>query len=126
MSRVRARLLLVDDDGDMRSILASFLLTTFDVAEACDGHEAITQLEANTFAAILTDLVMPRVDGAALVDWIAKNRPHLVACTFVITGGAAHPRLKAWLATFDSERVFFKPCDPEAVAARISATIAAR
>jgi two-component system chemotaxis response regulator CheY len=123
MSFVRPRLLLVDDDDDMRRMLGSLLAATFEVVESMDGRDAITKLEAIEVAAILTDLVMPRVDGAALVDWIAANRPHLFARTFVITGGATIPRLKQWLATFDQKRVFLKPCEPEVIVACIAATL---
>jgi CheY-like chemotaxis protein len=120
---VRSRLLLVDDDADMRRVLGAFLNVTFDVVEAADGKDAIAQLEAGAFDAVLTDLAMPRLDGAALVDWITANRPELAPKTFVITGGASLPRLKAWLAAFDQSRVFSKPFDPAAIAARITATI---
>ena len=97
--------------------------TCFDVEEAIDGAEAIVKLETSTFAAVLTDLTMPNVDGAALLAWIATNRPSLVSCTFVITGGATKPTLMEWLATFDRRRLFVKPCDSDAMATTITAAI---
>jgi CheY-like chemotaxis protein len=122
----RPRLLLVEDDADARHVLASVLKATFDVVEASNGAEAIARLEADEFEVVVTDLVMPNVDGAALVDWIGANRPTLAPCTFVATAGAAGARLKAWLEAFDERRVLSKPLEASHVLEQIRAAVEAR
>jgi CheY-like chemotaxis protein len=123
MPFARHRLLLVEDEVDSRRILAALLQTTFDIVEAADGADAITKLEGADFAAVLTDLAMPVVDGVMLVGWIEVHRPKLLPCTFVVTAGPTDARLKQWLQTFDAGRVFDKPIDPAAVVVRIYAAI---
>ena len=123
MPPVRPRLLLVDDDEHVRRAFASFLGMTFEVVEATSGADAIEKLEHGSFAAILTDLVMPRIDGTQIVRWIATHRPTLSNCTFVITGGATDARLEQWLAEFDATRIFSKPCSPSFLVARIREAI---
>jgi DNA-binding response OmpR family regulator len=125
MPFVRARVLVVEDDADARRALAAYLKTTFDVVEATDGADAIRKLEADSFAAVLTDLAMPIIDGVGLIAWIQMHRPALVPCTFLVTGGARDARQKEWLATFDAHRVFVKPVEASEIIARIYAAIRA-
>jgi len=63
-----ARILLVDDDAEQRSDLAEMVTSLgFQVATAADGREALNKLASFPAKAILTDLVMPRMDGFALL-----------------------------------------------------------
>jgi two-component system chemotaxis response regulator CheY len=68
-------ILVVDDDASMRSKLRASLEPYFDVLEAKDGMEAV-ELSATIQppAMIVTDVVMPRVDGFTLAK-IMKGNP---------------------------------------------------
>jgi DNA-binding NtrC family response regulator len=60
--------LVVDDDGGQRSDLAEMVASLgYEVTTACDGREALGKLASFPVSAILTDLVMPRMDGFALL-----------------------------------------------------------
>ncbi len=66
----RGRILLVEDEDGVRSIAASQLRSRgYDVEEACDGEEALEILEnePGAFDLIVSDVVMPGIDGPTLI-----------------------------------------------------------
>ena len=66
--RMPEHVLVVDDDECQRSDLARLVSSFgFDVTTAEDGRDALDKLEARSPDAILADLVMPRMDGFALL-----------------------------------------------------------
>jgi DNA-binding NtrC family response regulator len=68
MTKPGARVLVVDDDRTLRESVASNIKSWgFNVEQACDGHEALQKLEAFEPHLLVTDLVMPRVDGFDLL-----------------------------------------------------------
>jgi DNA-binding NtrC family response regulator len=79
------RVLVVDDDARQRSDLAEMVTSLgFQVATAGDGREALGKLTGCTVSAILTDLVMPRMDGIALLKELAARGDRTPA--IVLTG----------------------------------------
>ncbi len=63
----RPRLLLVEDNEDMRAYLRMNLDPYYTVSEAVDGQEALTNLETHAPEIIVSDVMMPHVDGLELV-----------------------------------------------------------
>ncbi len=65
MTEKTGRILVVEDDLDIRSILSQLLVFEgYDVDEASDGAEALTMLRKDPLPAlILLDLMMPIMDG---------------------------------------------------------------
>ena len=63
------RVMLVEDDLGMRQVLSRLLQTSgfSSVSEVGDGQEALTALASTQVDLIITDCVMPRMDGVALV-----------------------------------------------------------
>jgi DNA-binding response OmpR family regulator len=60
----RGRVLVVDDDEAIRTMVESVLRREkFEVDAACDGFEAIEKLSCCDYGAVLLDIMMPRVDG---------------------------------------------------------------
>jgi DNA-binding NtrC family response regulator len=69
-----ANILVVDDDAEQRADLAEMVSSLgFQVAEAAGGAEALQKLAAFPVRAILTDLVMPGLDGAALLKELSAR-----------------------------------------------------
>jgi DNA-binding NarL/FixJ family response regulator len=67
----RARLLIVDDDEDMLAVLQRWCTKEgFEVETACDGFDALGKLDGGAFDLVLTDLVMPRMDGLKLLEML--------------------------------------------------------
>jgi DNA-binding NtrC family response regulator len=72
----RPRVLVVDDDAGVRYTLREILETHgLEVAEACDGAEALERFEAAPAQLVITDLRMPRMDGMELLRRLAARAP---------------------------------------------------
>jgi DNA-binding NtrC family response regulator len=70
------RLLVVDDDGEMRALLAEVLNNEgYDVTEAANGAEALIRLRAESFAAIILDKNMPGLSGLDLLPGLRMICP---------------------------------------------------
>ncbi|MEV7003758.1 SpoIIE family protein phosphatase [Streptomyces sp. NPDC093982] len=63
----RARLLVVDDNADMRAYLTQLLEPDYDVLLAADGRAALELALAQPVELVLSDVMMPRMDGFELV-----------------------------------------------------------
>lgn len=71
------RILVVDDNDEIRDILLTALRRRFLVVDqARDGAEAIALLREHTYSVVLLDLLMPNVDGFAVLDAIDHDIPH--------------------------------------------------
>jgi putative nucleotidyltransferase with HDIG domain len=78
--RVRrtARILIVDDEAHVRSMMGSTLERIgYDVQLAASGHEAMELLERNAFDLVLTDIVMQDGNGITLLESIHGQQPQL-------------------------------------------------
>jgi CheY-like chemotaxis protein len=67
------RLLIVDDDPDHRLILRTvFEAKGYGCEEAEDGGVALSKLETDQMALVLTDLNMPGMNGLELIDQMGR------------------------------------------------------
>jgi PAS domain S-box-containing protein len=69
----RATILVVDDNVDMRDYIASLLRDEYEVATATDGIDALEQLPLVRPDIVLTDVMMPRLDGFGLIARIQAD-----------------------------------------------------
>ena len=63
----RERILVVDDNTDMRRYLRRLLQTRWQVDTASDGAEAIARIQQERPDLIIADIMMPRMDGLELL-----------------------------------------------------------
>ena len=66
-------LLLVDDERDLRQFVAEELAATYTIFEADNGEEALRILHEKDVALVITDLMMPIMDGTALCQAIRRD-----------------------------------------------------
>ncbi len=72
------RILVVDDDENVREIITEFLLTlNFEVSEANDGEEAIKLCGRLPFDLVITDIRMPKMNGLQLLRKLKTVIPEL-------------------------------------------------
>ena len=108
------RILVVDDSPEIRDILLTALRRRFLVVDqARDGAEAIALLRENTYAVVLLDLLMPEVDGFAVLDAIDHDAAHQPV-VLVVTAADASVTTRA--AARKIHGIVKKPFDPMEVA----------
>lgn len=66
-SAARASVLVVDDNADLRAYIAELLSPVYVVSTAVDGLAALDAVRADTPDIVVSDVMMPRLDGFALV-----------------------------------------------------------
>jgi CheY-like chemotaxis protein len=59
----KKKILLVEDDSDLRIFYAELLSEQYQVESAVDGEDGFAKVLAQKFDLILLDLIMPRLDG---------------------------------------------------------------
>lgn len=67
------RLLIVEDNEDMLAYLSTSLQEKYQVSVARDGMEALKFFEEECIDIVISDVMMPRMDGLALCRWIKEN-----------------------------------------------------
>ena len=70
----RQRILIVDDEEVNRAILGEMFREEYDICEATNGQEAISQIQANQdIVLILLDIIMPVMDGFKVLDYMKEK-----------------------------------------------------
>ena len=69
----RRRILLADDNADMRDYVARLLRPAYTVEAVGDGQAALAAARANQPDLILSDIMMPRMDGFDLLEAIRAD-----------------------------------------------------
>lgn len=74
----QATVLVVDDDEAMRNLLRRRLERAGSiVVTAIDGREALERFRSHQIDAVVTDMVMPEMDGIELIRTLLAERPRL-------------------------------------------------
>lgn len=75
MVTARARVLIVDDDADILTMLHTVLRRDYDVLVASDGGEALSVLAQTEVDAVLADHMMPGMTGVDLLNQAQERMP---------------------------------------------------
>jgi PAS domain S-box-containing protein len=68
-----ARILLADDNADMRQYVERLLSSRYDVQAVADGFAALTAIRQHRPDLVLTDIMMPKLDGFDLLRQLRSN-----------------------------------------------------
>jgi PAS domain S-box-containing protein len=98
----RLRVLVVDDEPQVRDAINNLLSSDHDVDVAADGESAIAMVAAAGYDVILCDLMMPQMSGRDVYEQIRVQRPGLERRVVFVTGGAFVPALARWLESVDN------------------------
>ena len=76
MSHEPATILLVDDEELLRAGVQEMLeMSGYRVITATNGHEAMACLKQHAIDLVITDLVMPKMDGVDFVEQLRQSWP---------------------------------------------------
>jgi DNA-binding NtrC family response regulator len=85
------QILLVDDDPELRSMLRRTLVRSgYAAHEAGNGREALAILKQVPIDLVVTDIIMPDMEGIELILSLHKHRPALRVIA-MSAGGRLHP-----------------------------------
>jgi len=83
------RILVADDDRAIRQLVTTIMRRErLEVDAAIDGAEAIEKLKEHDYAVILLDLMMPRVDGFGVIDYLVHHPKRIKPVVLVVTAYA--------------------------------------
>ncbi len=82
---MRPRILVVDDEQGVRTLWQDALGEEYNVLAAVDGYDALAQVfrEGRKFDLIITDLMMPKLDGIDFVENLPEEIPFIVVSGFL-------------------------------------------
>ena len=113
----KSLILLVEDNPDMRQYIRSFMEQHYRIAETADGMEALDYLKKNTPELIISDIMMPRMDGITLAKTL-KADENLRNLPFItLTARTGEPDKIAALR-IGIDDYLTKPFNPEELEAR--------
>jgi len=122
-----ARVLVIDDDEDLRTIVKAMLVRVgHRVEEASDGGAGLKSFGKNPPDLVLTDISMPGIDGHEVISALklANARVPIIA----ISGGGAVPKdellLKA--AQLGAAEIIMKPFEFEQLVGAVSRALGRR
>ena len=118
-------ILVVDDNQDMRQFLAGIFNKDYNVETAEDGEQAKQIVTTKPINIVVTDLMMPHVDGLELTQFIKKN-PDLdnIPVILLTAKTAIESRLQAM--QYGADDYVTKPFEPEFLRARVHNILAQR
>ncbi len=112
-----SRVLVVDDEPDLRYILRRiFEGAGHEVMDAGDGADALVAVQASTPDLIVTDMMMPVMDGTELIRRLRADATTATILILALTG-SSHLGGAA-------DMVVAKPCDPERIIVAAGALLA--
>ncbi|HEX5475472.1 MAG TPA: response regulator [Vicinamibacterales bacterium] len=115
LQRRRRFVLVADDDRDTRELYrACFDTSGYRTAEAATGSQALVAALEIVPDVLLTDLVLPDVDGVTVARRLKCDLRTAGIHVFVVTGYATAD-LESRASEAGVERVLLKPCLPHAV-----------
>ena len=111
-----AKILFVDDDEAVRYALGKYLRRAgHDVCDAEDGERALALVAQERFDIVITDVIMPNVEGMELITRLSREQPSLPI--IAISGGGRVGRAEYLSLTkfLGANATLEKPVDEEAL-----------
>jgi signal transduction histidine kinase/CheY-like chemotaxis protein/AraC-like DNA-binding protein len=105
------RLLLVEDNQDMMAYVSEILSETAQVQTAANGEEALDYIRDTVPDLIITDLMMPKMDGATLIETLSEH-PRWKDIPVIVLTAKAIPEHKTELLRIGVVDYITKPFEP--------------
>jgi DNA-binding response OmpR family regulator len=120
MSEPSKRILVAEDDANIRNLLSSYLsINGFETDAVGDGSAALKHLADHRYDLVVLDIMLPGTDG---LDICRRIRQHEALPVLLLTAlGAEDDRLEGFQAGADDYMV--KPFSPRELVARVDAIL---
>ena len=102
-------ILIIDDDSDLRDVIAELLtLDGHEIIVAENGIHGIEQYKNHLPDLVITDLEMPRMGGAELMESLIAEFHHV---PFIVISGSTNMELISQVIDLSANRLLHKPFD---------------
>jgi signal transduction histidine kinase/DNA-binding response OmpR family regulator len=118
----RARILLVDDNADMRDYVRRLLATRYDVETAEDGEAALAAIARRPPDLVLSDIMMPRLDGLGLLSRLRSN-PRTSTLPIILLSARAGEEAQVEGLQTGADDYLTKPFTARELMARVAANL---
>jgi signal transduction histidine kinase/DNA-binding response OmpR family regulator len=118
----RASVLVVDDNADMREYVRRLLAPHYEVRTAADGVEALAAMRAQPPDLLLSDVMMPRLDGIGLLRQV-RDDPVLARFPVVLLSARAGEEASIEGLEAGADDYLIKPFAARELLARVSANL---
>lgn len=113
------KILVVDDDAQIRRLIRVVLQRNgHTVEEASDGHVALTMARDSAYDIVVTDIIMPNVEGIELISTLRKTQPE--APLIAISGGGQYGEYLPIAEKLGASQTFAKPLDLNKLATTVN------
>ncbi len=110
----KVRLLIVDDEDGLRTLLRSEMeLHGFEVGEADGGNMALEMLKKGTFDIVLLDILMPDISGISVLREIRSAK---IPAKVIMLTGVNELKLAQESIQLGANDFLTKPVDPKIIA----------
>ncbi|MBI5481704.1 MAG: XylR N-terminal domain-containing protein [Deltaproteobacteria bacterium] len=118
----RDRILIVEDNADLRAYLRSLLEPRFAVELAVDGLDGLERARRSPPSLVVTDIMMPKLDGFVLCERL-KFDPLTAAVPVIMLTARAELGEKLRGLEIGADDYVLKPFNPKELLARVTAQI---
>ncbi len=120
--RTRYTVVLADDNADMREYVERLLSPQFSVITAKDGQDALEKLIAYRPDLLLTDVMMPRLDGFSLLK-LVRETPEIQHVPVILLSARAGEEAKIEGLDAGADDYLVKPFGARELLARVDSNI---
>lgn len=114
----RTSVLIVEDDPDMSLILSALLAAEYQTVLANDGVEGLVALDHHHVDLIITDVMMPNMDGATMLTRI-RSQSQFDDVPVIILTAVTDPEQRVRLLESGATDFLSKPFSPQELLARV-------
>lgn len=121
-SKGRSRVLLAEDNVDMRNYIERLLSQYYDVEAVADGRAALTAAKANLPDLILTDIMMPGLNGFELLGAL-RTDPILQTLPVIVLSASAGEESRITGLEAGADDYIIKPFSSRELIAKVKANL---
>jgi PAS domain S-box-containing protein len=118
----RPSILIADDNADMRDYLARLLSPRYEIVAVADGEAALERARRERPDLVLTDAMMPRLDGFALLHEL-RNDPALQGVPIILLSARAGEEARVEGLDAGADDYITKPFHARELLARVNGTL---
>ena len=118
----RPCILVADDNADMRNYISGLLSPDYDVIAVADGNAALAALQTQTIHLVLSDVMMPRLNGVELLERLRADERTRTLPVILVSARAGEEDTVAGLHT-GADDYLVKPFGARELVARVHARL---